>query len=152
LQTGAHAARVVRPLVDPFRLTIPGFFLDTGTILLHQDIRELHKGQFIIDDVDVLSEPEDLLRLKKIIELNYQLIGKRVRTQSKKAVGKVEDYVFDDMTHEIKKIYVKRSVLHSFHESTLVVDRSQVIEVDDTEVIIADALIKSAQFAPQRAR
>src|SRR3954467_10743056 len=110
LRTGSVIASVAGPIINPDNLKIEGFYCqdryDKKTlVLLYQDIREIVPKGYIVNDHDVLVEPEELVRLKKIMELDFELIGKQVVTVDRQKVGKVSDYAAETSTMFIQKIY-----------------------------------------------
>ncbi len=148
LRTGAPVAVITAPLINPDNLKLEGFycqdrFSKKELVLLYQDIRDTMPKGYVINDHDVLSEPEDLVRLKKVMELNFELIGKPVETLSKHKVGKVSDYAVEMETFYIQKLYVSQSILKSFAGGSLSIDRSQVQEITPRRIIIND-LVKGA--------
>lgn len=145
LRTGAPVAYVTQPIIDPNNLKIEGFycqdiFSKEILILLYQDIRELLTQGFVIDDHDVLTQPSELVRLKDVLKLNFQLPGMAVESQSKEKIGKVSDYSTEVETMYIQKLYVGRSMLKSFASGQLSVDRSQIIEINTRRILIQDPL------------
>lgn len=153
LRTNMPIANVISVIFNPDNLKIEGFYCEDRfnkaiTILLPQDIREtLNKG-YIVNDHDALVEPEDLIRLKDVIDMKYQLIGKQVETIGHQKIGKVSDYATEIETMQVQKLYVSRSVLKSFYGGTLSVDRSQIIETTPSKIIINDLLEKVTAPAP----
>lgn len=151
LRTGTAVASVGQPIINPNNLKIEGFFCEDAfnkeqLILLYQDIRELLPQGFVVDDVDVLVLPSELVRLKELLDMNFQLINKPVETQSKEKIGKVADYATDIDSMFIQKLYVSRSVLKSLTTGQLSVDRNNIIEITNRRVIIND-LLKTAPAA-----
>lgn len=138
-------------IFNPNNLKIEGFYCQDRfdkkeLILLYQDIRDVMKDGYVVDDHEVLAEPGDLVRLKKILELNFELIGKPVFTISKQKVGKVSDYAADVETMYVQKLYVSQSIMKSLAGGSLSVDRTQVQEVTPHRIIIGD-LLKGAPAA-----
>jgi len=157
LRTGGQIAQTYAYLVNPDNLKIEGFHCHVRSdkqdhILLHQDIRNIIDQGIIINDHDVLSAPGDLIRLKDIINLNFSLIGKSVVTSSKHKVGKVKDFAFDSTSFYVQKLYVSQSVIKNLGTSQLSIDRSQIVEVTDTKIIIHElvetAKVKSPAAVP----
>jgi len=145
LRTGTAVAQVGLPIVNPDNLKIEGFYCRDNVsgdnlILLEQDIRELLPQGFVVDDHDVLARPEDLVRLEKILKLDFQLIGKPVDIQEGDRLGKVADYATDISTMYIQKLYVARSVFKSLTNGQLSVDRSNIIEITPRHIVIQDIL------------
>lgn len=145
LRTGGAIATTVSCIFNPNNLKLEGFYcqdkLDhTNLVLLYQDIRNVATQGIIVNDHDALSQPEILVRLKDILNLNYSLIGKSVETQHKDKVGRVKDFAVDSASFYLQKLYVGQSLLRSFNNRQISVDRSQIIEVTDTKIIIQDLL------------
>jgi len=156
LRTGQPVAIVKAAIFNPKNLKIEGFYCEDSIdhrrlILLYQDIRELIPEGFVVNDHDVLAEPDELIRLKDIIALQFELIGKRVQTISKERVGKVSDYAVETETMYVQKIYVVQSILKSLTGGSLSIDRTQINEITNKSIIINDLLQDSAVTAPAAA-
>lgn len=156
LRTGRPVAAAVAPIINPNNLKIEGFYCQDSVnrqqlILLYQDIRETIQEGFIINDHDVLAEPDELVRLKDILELQFELLGKQVETVSKEKIGKVSDYAVETETMYVQKLYVARSILKSFTGGSLSIDRSQINEITNKRIIINDLLKDSAVRLPAAA-
>lgn len=141
LRTGSAVAHITGAIFNPNNLKIEGFYcrdsLDKKElILLYQDIRDIIPGGMVINDHEVLVEAEDLVRLKDIIELNYQIIGKQVMTVDKQKVGKVSDFATEVETMMVQKIYCAQSLIKSFTGGSLSIDRNQIVELTPKRIII----------------
>jgi sporulation protein YlmC with PRC-barrel domain len=151
LRTGSIIATVIGPIINPDNLKIEGFYCQDRfdkqqLVLLYQDIREVLPQGYVVNDHDVLSEPEELVRLKQVMELNFELLGKQVVTVDKQKVGKVSDYATETGTMYVQKIYVAQSILKNLTGGSLSIDRSQVQEITPRRIIISE-LIKNAPAA-----
>lgn len=145
LRTGSVVAWTTDAIINPHILKIEGFYCKDSVdgrrlILLYQDIREYSKRGFIIDDHDVLVEPDELVRLQSILELNFQLLKKPVITTSKEKLGKVNDYAVETATMYIQKLYVSQSLWRNLVRGSLSVDRTQVVEVTTRHIVINELL------------
>lgn len=146
LRTGTQVAQVTTAIINPNNLKIEGFYcidsLDKKQelVLLYQDIRDIIPQGIVINDHDVLVEPSELIRLKDILELKFELLNKPVISESKEKIGKVSDYATETTTMFIQKIYVAQSLLKSFSGGSLSVDRSRIIEITNRKIVIQDPL------------
>ena len=145
LRTGGEIASISAPIINPDNLKIEGFYCEDRydkkqLVLLFQDIREILPQGYVVNDHEVLVEPEELIRLKDVIALDFELIGKQVATVSKQKVGKVSDYATETETMMIQKVYVAQSVFKSFSGGSLSVDRNQIQEITPRRIIISDLL------------
>ncbi|MFA6918815.1 MAG: PRC-barrel domain-containing protein [Patescibacteria group bacterium] len=73
-----------------------------------------------------------------------QLIGLPVRTKSGDSLGKVYDFIFDSETGVAIK-YLVRDILmvKNILGNGLVIDKDQVIEINEKEMIVEDMVVKS---------
>ncbi len=145
LRTGGEIAAIMGPIINPNNLKIEGFYCqdrfdNSQLILLTQDIRDLLNQGFVVDDHEVLSSPGELIRLREVLDINFQLIGKPVITADKHRVGRVVDFAADTVTFYIQKIYVSQSVLKSLNSTQLSIDRTQIVEITNKKIVIQEIL------------
>lgn len=143
LRTGGTIATASTPIINPNNLKIEGFYCSDKyskkpLVLLSQDIRDSLPQGFVVNDHDVLTSPEELVRLKEVIGYKYDLMDKPVYTVNKKRLGKINDFAVDSETMYVQKIYVGQSLLKSLSGGQLSVDRNQIVEITDKRIIIQD--------------
>ncbi len=158
LHTGQPIGQISKTIINPHKLAILGFYVTSqwtknkaqDLVLLSRDIRDLNPKRVMVNSIDELVEEDDLPGVIDILEIKYELIHKSVRTEQGKRLGKVDDYVIDNSDFEIQKIYVRQSVFKSVNEHSFIIDRSQIIEVNDKQVIVADAVSSESVKATQQ--
>ena len=145
LHVGGAVASTKRAIIDPDNLKIMAYLIDgpalkndpeIGDILDLNDVREVSERGFIVDSTDVFTFREDVVRLDKIIKLNFDLVGLKVIDESGKKIGKVVDYTLDSSTFMVYQLIVQRPVMASFLDPQLTINRSQIVEIDDFKVVI----------------
>lgn len=156
LRTGQPVATTTTPIVNPDNFKIEGFYCFTSQdkhakVLLFQDIRDLIPQGFVIDDYNVLSDPDELIRLQSIMSIGYNPLGKHVQTVDKDKLGKVTDFATEIETMYIQKIYVSQPLYKSLSGGNLGVDRSQIHEVTPKKIIIQNLLKTAPATSPIRA-
>jgi sporulation protein YlmC with PRC-barrel domain len=153
LRAGEAVATISKPIVNPNNLKIEGFychdrFEKKELVLLTQDIREVLKDGFVVDDHEKLVEASELVRLKDILELKFDLIGKQVETVDKEKVGKVTDYAIETNSMMIMKLYSSQSVFKSLTGGSVSIDRNQIQEITPKRIIITELLKTAPATAP----
>ena len=147
LHIGGQTASVKRAIVDPEDLRIIAFELEgpilkdpeIGSYLMAEDIRETSNQGLVVDSADRFVNPEDVIRLNNVLELNFDLEGLRVVTKEGKSVkklGKVVDYTVDSSTLSVFQIIAQRPFMESFVDPQLTINRSQITEIDDYKITI----------------
>lgn len=144
LRTGGEVAIAHMPIINPDNLKVMGFFCydkfsGDELVLLAQDIREHISRGFVVNDHEVLTDPEDLIRIHDVLNKRFDPIGKTVVTNHKRTLGKVSDYAVDNQSLAILKLYVAPRLLKSLMGSSLSIDRSQIVEVTDKRIVVKEA-------------
>jgi sporulation protein YlmC with PRC-barrel domain len=156
LRIGGEIAVAHSPIINPNNLKIEGWYTTSSAdrnsaILPVSEIRDIIPKGLVVDDHTALTQPEDMVRLQSIIELQFELLGKPVYDENKKRIGKVADYAVDTSSSMIQKLYVTPSLLRGLSQEQLLIDRSAIIEITDKKIIINDASIRLGNTMPQRA-
>ena len=103
MQATAQIATVESAIVDPDTLKIIAFALGGGVvgkspayILDVKSIREYSRYGMVIDSIDELVEPDDVIRISQVLGLNFSLIDLKVETKKGSKLGKITDYTVTD--------------------------------------------------------
>lgn len=141
IRIGTKVGTVIGHLINPHSLKIDALWVKIGGfkephLLLAKDIREASPQGIVINDIDEILNPSDAHRLKKIIDLNFNLIDKKV-ISGRFPIGKVADYAVENLTFYIRKLYVSPNIWKALNTSRLTIDRSQIIEVSQKYVRIS---------------
>jgi uncharacterized protein YrrD len=143
LRSGTQVGTTIAPIINPNNLKIEGVYCQVRgdkkqSILLSQDIRDLIPQGFVVNDQDALSAPDELVRLKSTMDIDFSLLGKQVVTSGGTKVGKVGDFATDIGSMFVIKIYVSQPLMKHLTSGSLVVDRTQIIEITDNNIVIND--------------
>lgn len=146
LRTGGAIGVVLEVIINPKNLKIEGWYVNDAQgrqkrILLSQDIRDIIQQGFVVNDHDALTDPKELVRLESVLKLGFVLIGKPVVTESKKNLGKVNDYAFEKESLFIQKLYTDKSILRSLSGQAAIISRDQIVEINRRQIIAAEATV-----------
>lgn len=145
LQTGARIAQINGLIIDPGTLDIIAYKvfdnkLEPGNwLLLTDDIREVSDLGLIIDSIDELVLEEDMVKLKDLIKLDFQLYDMVVIDDQKTKLGKIYDFSIDPIQFRIHQLHVKRPLMKSLQTSELLINRTQIVEVNNKNIIVSSA-------------
>lgn len=139
VRTSSKVGLVVAPVINPSNLHIDAFYCQDqqGNELFLQDlsIREFSSKGIIVNDLNDLSTREDLIRLKPVIEARFEILGKQVVSNTEK-IGKVVDFATEKESLFIQKLFVEPALWKSLGRSQRVVSRTQIIEINDKQIIV----------------
>jgi len=158
LQTGTRLAQTVKPVIDPSNLHIVAYEID-GPLLTEkpsfirtQDIREYGRLGMIIDSNDELIGLDDVIQVKKNFELGFPLLGLNVIDEQHRKLGKVDDYSLDTGDFIVQQLNVRRGLIRGITDTGLLINRSQIIEINNSAIIVKAPTIKSVEPVMQSIR
>lgn len=145
LRTGSQIGLAETPIINPHNLKILGWWCNTPDgrqVLLAEELRQSVPEGLAVNDEAALSDPADLVRHQEVLDINFELMDKPVRTKRQR-LGRVSDYSYNDGMF-IQKLYVARPLRKVFSaEDTLIIDREQIIEVTDKYILVRDTEVKA---------
>lgn len=156
LRTGSKIGSAIDPLINPDNLKIEGWFAVSKTVKGEQilpagEVREFITKGLVVNDFDAITDPKDLIRLKDIIRIRFDLMGKTVVTESKRRLGKVVDFAVDEGFY-VQKLYVNPPIYKNLAGEQLLISREEIIEITNKHIVVADATIKTRAGVPLRAQ
>ena len=153
MQATSSIGQISAFVIDPDSLKIIAFFVSgplikNTNILVAKSIREYSKYGCVIDSIDELAEKDDIVKVSKIIDLNFNLNGLRVETKKGTKLGKVIDFTVTPDDFTVQQIIVKRPLVKSFLDPELTIPRSEIVEVTDYKIIVKNeekTILKKAE-------
>lgn len=143
VQAGGTIGYLKSAIVDPDTLKILAFRLQGPSIgpanlLDTQSIREYSNLGMVIDDADELVEEGDVIRIKEVLELNFDLLTLKVETKKGSKLGKVVDFTLNPDDYVIQQIIVKRPLIKALNDPELTIPRTEIVEITDYKIIVKD--------------
>lgn len=145
IQAGGLIATIKNAIIDPNNLKILGFNLEgpllnrtDATILDIRSVREYSQLGMVIDGIEELVAPDDVIKIQKVLELNFDLINLKVKTKKGTKLGHLIDYTVTSEDFIVQQIIVKRPLVKALVDPELTISRKEIVEITDYEVIIKD--------------
>lgn len=145
LHVGGRIAGVSELIIDPndlkiiaCRVTGPLVGKEVGEILPMDSVREFSRLGMIVDSADEFVEPDEVIRVKEVLALNFHLTGLKVESKQGAKLGKVSDFTVEPTTWQIQQIIVQRPFIKAFLDPELTISCNRIDEVNDYKIIIKD--------------
>jgi len=144
VQDSGKIGTISNTIVDPDTLKIIALRVhgaigsDGGNILDVNSVREYSEFGLVIDSAEELVKDDDIVKIAKVLELNFSLIGLKVETKKGSKLGKVLDFTVTDDNFSVAQIVVKRPTVKSFFDSELIIPRAEIVEITDYKIIVRD--------------
>ena len=145
VQAGGPIANVVGTVVDPDELKVLAFRLEgplvnrnNANLLDVRSIREYSNFGMVIDNIDELIADDDVIKIANVLELNFDLLGLKVKTKKGTKLGHITDFSVTSEDFIVQQIIVKRPIVKAIVDPELTISRKEIVEVNDYEVIVKD--------------
>ena len=136
-------------LIEPDTGKIEGFFVRSLGLIRHPDLflstLDITRWgtRIIIRDTDVLSPPEDRIRLQPLLDDPRTILGQQIRTESGTLLGRCADVQFNTEAMHVEWLFPKK-----FFRYGIALSISQVLEVKSTVILVKDSIKKEASPQP----
>ena len=144
VQAGGEIGHIESSIVDPDSLKIIAFTINSpiisssANILDISSVREYSSYGVVIDDIDELVTSDDVVKIQKVLALNFSLLNLKVETKKGSKLGRVIDFTVTDNDFTLQQVIVKRPLIKSFIDPELTISRKEIIEITDYKIIVKD--------------
>lgn len=141
LHTASRIAEVKGLVVDPNFLKVVAFEISAASskqrlFLEASSVREFSKMGMIVDSDEEFVEKDDVIKLKETIDLGFSLDNMKVVSKKKAMLGRIEDFIINTEDFQIMQLIVKRPIYKALIDPELVIGRSDIHEINDSEIIV----------------
>ena len=113
-EDGRAIALLQDVIINPDTGKLEGFWVKPLTlpmgnaIIQNSSILEWKKNIYINDEREI-TEPEDIIKISEILEMNTLIIGNRVKNESGDELGSVHDLDFDTEKLYLRNLYTQKA-------------------------------------------
>lgn len=141
LHTASRIAEVKGLVIDPNFLKVVAFEISAVSskqrlFLEASSVREFSKMGMIVDSDEEFVEKDDVIKLKETIELGFSLDNMKVVSKKKAMLGRIENFIINTEDFQIMQLIVKRPIYKALIDPELVIGRSDIHEINDSEIIV----------------
>jgi uncharacterized protein YrrD len=138
LENQTKLASVLDIIVEPKNGKVLGILAKVGQILVKdqlvaaRDISQVLPTAILVADGERVTAIDEVVRINELYKKRFSLFGKKVVTKSGKLLGKVNDFLIDEESLSLVKLYVRHLL------SDRIIPYSAVIKIDDKAVVVKD--------------
>ena len=132
LQTGSQLALTGNAIINPENLQILAYQLKANSfsneemLIRIADIRELSRIGFIIDSGEDFILPTDVIKIKEIIDLDFDILNLKVEDEKGSKIGKIINYTLSLADFSVQQL----------NDPALTIHRSQIVAISDDTITI----------------
>ena len=138
LQQTSHVGEISGLLIDPHRLSLAAFWVKDkkrrrNFLVVIDDIFGLDINHLVINHPQDLTLPGDLPRLAEVLEIDYQIPGKKI-IANKKVLGIASDFGIGDDNYQVRYIAGQARFWHKLRGGNLRFMRQQIKKINDRSI------------------
>lgn len=154
LQTGQTIATVASPILEPTQLEVVALRCNDQKnvdqpVIMPVDVRQISSDGLIVDSEEALTDGADVVRLAPLLSSGSFPIGVAVVSDLGRKLGKVEEYTINLETYRLQKLHIKPALVQSLLSGSLIIDRSQIIDVKPNLITVRDVAVKASVASPK---
>lgn len=120
-----------------FIVSGPGINPETN-ILDTKSIREYSSYGLVIDSEDDLAARGDIIRVDKVLKLDFALNDLKVETKKGSKLGHIINFTMASDDFTVQQLIVRRPKLKAIIDAELTIPRNEIVEVTDDKIIVKD--------------
>jgi|GEM_PF-1088479 sporulation protein YlmC with PRC-barrel domain len=144
--------KLVDFVVNPDTGVFEAFWVETTQglkLLSRKDVLRWHRGKILVADSGDFSDPEQLPRLKKIMEREIPILNAKVfsvrttvqdlaqkKTGEKTYIGRVKNFSFDTLSPRLITIIVQSGFL--FWEKRRIIPRTRILKMENEGILVSE--------------
>ncbi|RJO61569.1 hypothetical protein C4544_02440 [candidate division WS5 bacterium] len=139
-------------IIHPKDKKAVGMVLETGredikAVFNASDVVGIGTNFIMIKSADNLSPPDEIIRLKEILDLGIELNGSKVVDEDGRHLGKIRDWSVDLKTMYLSRLYVVSASWIKALSQDLIISGDNVIRIEKGRVIVRGGSVKSEKSA-----
>jgi len=138
-----EVGQVLEIIIDPENGQILGFLVSQPfakpSVVSNMDVLDISNDAIVINSANSLISPSEIIKIQEILNQKIKILGARAETESKKPLGRIEDFIIETETGSLMKFYIKSG----FFSPLLILPATSVLKIEKNKVIFSDDVLTS---------
>jgi uncharacterized protein YrrD len=109
------------------------------------EIKGMGLGFIMINDLESLSELDEVVKIEKAVNFGAKIFNERVETESGQKLGRVEDFTISLKYQALDKLYVSSGNYVSLFSKELIIELSKIVRIEKKKIIVSDEFVKNTE-------
>lgn len=107
------------------------------------DVSGVGTNFIMIDSADNVSPPDEIIRIKEVLDQGIEIVGSRVVDEDGRHLGKVRDWSVNLKTMRLERLYVVSSSLVKMLAQDLIILANDIVKIEKGKIIVRSGSVKS---------
>lgn len=109
------------------------------------DITGIGTNFIMIGSADNIAEPDEIIRIKEVLNKEIELIDSKVVDEDGRNLGKLRDYSVNLKTMRLERLYVTSVSFVKLISKDLLIPSNDIIRIEKGKITVRGGSIKAAQ-------
>lgn len=109
------------------------------------DITGVGTNFIMIDSADNVSPPDEIIRIKEVLDKDIEIFGSYVVDEDGRHIGKVRDWSVNLKSMRLERLYVISSSLVKILVQDLIILANDIVKIEKGKIIIRSGSVKSGK-------
>lgn len=109
------------------------------------DITGIGTNFIMIESTDNTSEPDEIIRIKEVLDKDIEIVGSKVVDEDERHLGKVSDWSVSLKNMRLERLYVTSSSLVKMLTQDLIIPANDIVKIEKGRVIVRSGSVKSGK-------
>ncbi len=102
----------------------------------------------MIDKIDSVGSPDEIIRVKEILDKGIELIDSKVIDEDGRNMGRVNNYSINLKTLRLRRLYVLSSSLIKLIAKEIIIPEEDIIKIEKNKITVRSGKIKAGKKIP----
>jgi uncharacterized protein YrrD len=141
IESGEEFSEIKKIIIDYDSRNFLGLVLKNKTVVYAEDISEFGKDAVMVRSSKELMPLKDNNQFEELMKSKVSIINNKTVTESGEELGEVKDYLIDETSHKLKKIFVSTGFFKDLFKGELIVMADKIISIGKDAIIVKDSVI-----------
>jgi len=96
----------------------------------------------MIEDMECISMPDEIIRIKEVLDRDVNIIDSTVVDEDKRNLGKVRDYSINLLEMKLARLYVRKKPFVSPFFKNFIISAENIVKIEKKKITVKSGLVK----------
>lgn len=141
-----RVGKIANVILSPDNGDLIGILISTHTkkddAVPASEIKGFGDGFVLINEASSIDSPDEIVRIKQILDKKIKIIGQKVYTESGQRLGKCVNATLSLKYQKLDKIYVTPKAIVAILASDLMIPAKKIVEITKERIIVTDEFVR----------
>ncbi|NQV13551.1 MAG: PRC-barrel domain-containing protein [Parcubacteria group bacterium] len=111
-------------------------------IVLIDDVSSFGDDTVMVQSEKILVPLKDNEDIVKVVDRKVKIIGNEVVSYSGEELGEVKDFVVDETSYKLSKLFVSTGLFRDLFKGELIITANKIVSIGKDAIVVKDAVVE----------